>query len=73
MAPTIEQLEAMSDAEVRAQYNEAAKNTGLGLQWWHELMRRAVNRQTDTLIRLTWVIAFFGVVSTVGVLLTLFK
>ena len=46
MAPTIEQLEAMSDAELHTQYNEVAKNTSLGLQWWgDELVRRAVNRQ----------------------------
>ena len=36
MAPTIEQLEAMSEAEVRAQNNQAAANTTLGLQWWSD-------------------------------------
>jgi hypothetical protein len=33
MAPTIEQLEAMSDAAIRAAYNESAANTVVGLEW----------------------------------------
>jgi hypothetical protein len=63
MAPTIEQLEAMNDGEVRAQYNAAAT----------ELVRGAVNRQTETLVRLTYLIAFLSVVSTVAALPALFK
>jgi hypothetical protein len=31
MAPTIEQLEAMNDEEVRAAYNEVSVNTVIGL------------------------------------------
>ena len=57
MAPTIEQLEQMSDAEVRARYNEKAETVGEGLEWYREeLRRREANRQAQTLERLTWAI-----------------
>jgi hypothetical protein len=48
MAPTIEQLEAMSDAELRAAYNDVAQNTVTGLEWYREEMRRrAAERQAQ--------------------------
>jgi hypothetical protein len=54
MAPTIEQLEATSDAEVRAEYNSIAANTAVGLPWYaDELQRRATNRQTQALVSVT--------------------
>jgi hypothetical protein len=36
MAPTIEEIEAMSDPEVRDLYNETSTNTAVGLEWWRE-------------------------------------
>jgi hypothetical protein len=63
MAPTIEQLEGMTDAEVRAAYNRHAVNVSEGLEWHREeLRRRATERQTRALIRLTWAIALFTIV-----------
>ncbi len=57
MAPTIEQLEAMSGTEIRARYNEIAKNAQEGLEWYrHELLRRDVARQTRWLIAMTAVL-----------------
>jgi hypothetical protein len=40
MAPTIDQLEAMSDAEVRAVYNERAATVSERLEWYREELRR---------------------------------
>lgn len=58
MAPMIEQLERMSDAEVRALYNERAKNVSEGLERYREeLRRREAKRQANTLRNLTWLIA----------------
>ena len=58
MAPTIEQLEGMSDEEVRAAYNEIASHTTVGLEWYREeLHRRALDRQTRLLVILTVAIA----------------
>jgi hypothetical protein len=48
VAPRIEELEAMTDEELRATYNEIALNTAVGLEWYRgELQRRSVDRQTS--------------------------
>jgi hypothetical protein len=66
MAPTIEQLESMSDDELRAAYNDVARNTVIGLEWYREEMRRrGTERQTRALIRLTWAIVVFTVILVV--------
>ena len=73
MAPRIEQLEAMSDAEVRAEYNSIAANTAVGLAWYaDELRRRATNRQTRALVTLTWVLAALTFVNVVLVAVAVF-
>ena len=72
MAPTIEKLEAMSDEELRAAYNQVAEHTIIGLEWYREEMRRRIaERQTRALIRLTWAIAAFTVVLVVFEVLAL--
>jgi hypothetical protein len=40
MAPTIEQLEAMTDAELRVEYNSIAAHTFVGLEWYREELRQ---------------------------------
>jgi hypothetical protein len=55
MAPTIEQLEAMSDEEVRAAYNENTLNTVVGLEWFREELHwRATDRRNRNIERLTF-------------------
>jgi hypothetical protein len=71
MAPTIEELEAMSNAEIRALYNEEATHTVVGLEWYREeLRRRALERQTAKLVTLTWVLAALTAVNVVLVAVT---
>jgi hypothetical protein len=73
MAPTIEQLEAMSDAEIRAAYNEQAANAVVGLEWYREeLRRRALERQTASLVKLTWVLAALTAANVALVAVTVF-
>jgi hypothetical protein len=73
VAPTIEELEAMSDQEVRRRYNEIATNTAVGLEWYREeLQHRSIARQTETLVRLTKFIALPTIANAVLVALTLF-
>ncbi len=51
MAPKIGELEAMSDEEIRARYDNFAANVSEGLEWYREeLRRRTLERQTRTLI-----------------------
>lgn len=74
MAPRIEDLEAMTDEELRATYNEVAATTQIGLDWFRgELQRRSVDRQTRSLVRLTWAIALLTLANVVLVGLTLLK
>jgi hypothetical protein len=73
MAPTIDQLEAMSDAEVRAVYNERAATVSEGLEWYREeLRRREAKRQAETLERLTKVIVVLTALNAVFVVASLF-
>lgn len=54
MAPTIEELERMSDSDVRQRYNEASRNVSEGLEWWREELHwRRAQRQARTLTTLT--------------------
>ena len=53
IASTIEQIEAMSDAEVRAAYNAEARAV-VGLEWWREEIHwRATDRRNRNIERLT--------------------
>jgi hypothetical protein len=73
MAPTIEQLEAMTDEEIRAKYNRMAVNVNEGLEWYREeLRRRALDRQTGTLVKLTWFLAALTAANVVLVAVTTF-
>jgi hypothetical protein len=61
------QLEAMTDAEVRAAYNEVAANTFVGLEWYpEELRQRRLDRHTRKLEILTWVLAVLTFANVVG-------
>ena len=74
MAPTIERLEAMSDSELRATYNEVAENTSVGLEWYREeLRRREAKRQADRLTLLTWIIAGLTLVNAIFVIYTVIE
>jgi hypothetical protein len=55
----------MSDAELRTEYNEIAKTTFVGLDWYREeFRRRDAKRQGTVLIWLTPVIALLTVANT---------
>ncbi len=79
MAPSYQQLLEMSDEQLIAAHDRAARNTALGLNYFlEELRRRAVDRQTERTIeltkaikRLTWVITALTIVSAVVGVLTL--
>ncbi len=54
MAPSYQQLLDMSDEQLIAAHDRAARNTALGLNYYlEELRRRAVDRQTHHMIELT--------------------
>ncbi|WP_212830606.1 hypothetical protein [Catellatospora sp. TT07R-123] len=47
MAMTFERLRAMSDDEIRAEYDKTAANTSVGLNFWtDELSRRTYERSS---------------------------
>jgi hypothetical protein len=74
VAPTIEQLEAMSDTEVRGMYNEIAGNTAVGLEWYREELHwRATDRRNRNIERLTFWITMLTLANLVFILLTLFR
>lgn len=64
MAPSRAELDAMSESDLIARYDEAAATTMVGTGFYgEELHRRELKRQTRQLILLTWVIAALTVVS----------
>jgi hypothetical protein len=73
MHPRAAELRAMSDEELVARLDDLARGTQAGTQFYpHELPRRETDRQTaamlgltNTIRRLTWVIAVLTVVLTV--------
>jgi hypothetical protein len=68
-APTLEQLEGMSDDELRATYNAMTQNVSVGLEWYREeFTRRRAERQAERLIVITWIIAILTAVNVVAVL-----
>lgn len=72
MALKYEELQAMTDAELKAQYNEIATNTSVGLEWYREELRsRHLDRSERTLRRLTWFTALLAVANVVLVAATL--
>ncbi len=76
MAESYEQLVAMTDDEIRSRYDYLARDTTLGLGFYREeLHRRAVDRQTETLVSLTrgifWLTVCVAVLTAVNVLLVL--
>ena len=74
MAESYEQLRALSDDEIRERYNESAKHTSLGVVFYREeLHRREIDRQTRTLVRLTWCIALLTLANAVFVLVAVFR
>jgi hypothetical protein len=73
MHPRAAELRAMSDEELVARLDDLARGTQVGTQFYlHELGRQETDRQTaamlgltNTIRRLTWVIAVLTVVPTV--------
>ena len=73
MHPRAAELRAMSDEELVARLDDLARGTQVGTQFYlDELRRRETDRQTaamlgftNTIRRLTWVIAVLTVVLTV--------
>jgi hypothetical protein len=74
VAPTIEQLEKMSDEEVRAAYNEVSVNTFVGLEWYREELHwRSTDRRNRNIERLTFWIAVLTLANLVFISITLFQ
>jgi len=74
MAPTLKQLRAMSDQELEELHDRAATHTEVGTQWYiDEVRSRELARQTQTLVRLTWVITALTVANVAFVGWTLFE
>jgi hypothetical protein len=56
--PRLSELRAMRDEVVAEQFDAAAPRAGGGISFWREeVARREVERQTRTIVRLTWAIA----------------
>lgn len=70
MTPTFEGMREMTDGELLEVYNQQAKNTSIGLAFLRdEIQRREQNRQTRTMVTLTWSIAVMTLVVTVATLI----
>jgi signal transduction histidine kinase len=72
MHPRAAELRAMSDEELVARLDDLARGTQVGTQFYLDELRRETDRQTaamlgltNTIRRLTWVIAVLTVVLTV--------
>ena len=73
IAPSYGELSAMSDAELVRRHDEIAQTTQVGLAWYLDgSARRPMQRQTDTLVRLTWLIALMTLANVVLVAASLF-
>jgi hypothetical protein len=63
----LEELHSLTDAEVVARYNEIARTTGEGLNYYvEELARRRSERTNATITKLTYAIA--GMTALIAVL-----
>lgn len=70
MTPTFEGMREITDGELLEVYNQQAKNTSIGLAFLRdEIQRREQNRQTRTMVTLTWSIAVMTLVVTVATLI----
>jgi hypothetical protein len=72
--PSLAQIEAMTDEELRETYDGMRSNVNVGLAWYRdEIHHREIRRRTDTLVRLTWVVAGLTVLNAVFVAWTIFS
>ncbi len=54
MAPTYEEVMALTDEELQERYNVATKRTVVGTgYYWDEIVRRRAEKQTDRMIDVT--------------------
>jgi len=66
------ELMAMSDDDLRTEYNRRAVNTALGLQWFRdELAHREQARQTSLMVRLTVLNVIVALVAAVAAIAAL--
>jgi hypothetical protein len=73
-APSLEQLETMTDEELREQYNALTPHVYVGLDWFREeFTRRRAERQVRQMIRITWLIAALTAVNVAAVLVDAVK
>lgn len=78
MAWSLEELRQMPDSELTAQHDKLAVNTQVGVNYFlAELARRDQDRQTATMVRLTWAIAamtaiiLLATIANIGLVLVL--
>lgn len=68
-APSLSDLEAMTDEELRALYDTNTEHVVVGLNFIrNEIALREQRRQTDTMLRLTWIISILTGIVTVATL-----
>lgn len=71
MATNYGELRKLTIDELVTRYDQIAKNTVLGLDFYRqEIWRRDQEKQTRTMVILTWVIAFLTAVNAVLVALS---
>lgn len=74
MAMTYKALRKLDDAQFEELHDEGAEHVQVGMGWYRdELVRRQQERQTRTMVRLTWVIAGLTLVNVAVVALTLLE
>jgi len=72
MATKYSELRAMTTEELVRRYDELATHVDLGLDFYRqEIWRRDQERQTQTMLTLTWVIAALTLVNTIAVVVAL--
>lgn len=71
-AKTIAELQALSDDELVKQHDALAASTSVGTGYYlDELRRREVERQSERMLRLTWIVTVLTVVNVVAVFVSL--
>lgn len=72
MAPKLSELRAMSDEKIIATYDDVAKHTGVGLQFYlDELVRRETARTNERLVALTDQIRLLTLATTAAAIIAL--
>lgn len=71
VAPQLKELEGLSDKQIRDLYDQQAQSTMVGTQFYlEELNRRALDRQTEVMLRYTRWITIMTIIILVATIIS---